>query len=283
MTIIMNHTSIKSINDIKQLNKADIAHMFSIHTAKERYAVMGQILTAIKYIQLSKKDKGIAREFLLNITEYSKVQIKRLIHTWKSQGLTSKSHHSGGAHNVKYHTSDIARLIETDIAHESVNGLATRLILEREYKVFGKSQYAGICGISLSHLYNIRNKNQQYRSSEALVYTKTRPTQVDIGERRRPSPYGKPGFIRIDSVHQGDLDTQKGVYHINVIDEVTQFELVGCIPQISDEYMVPLIESLIAQFPFTIINFHSDNGSEYVNHKIAHILKRLLISQSKSR
>ena len=34
-----------------------------------------------------------------------------------------------------------------------------------------------------------------------------------IGERRRPEPNGKPGYIRIDTVHQGDLDGVKGVYH----------------------------------------------------------------------
>jgi len=39
-------------------------------------------------------------------------------------------------------------------------------------------------------------------------------------------PNGQPGFIRIDTVHQGDQDKVIGVYHINAVDEVTQFEVV---------------------------------------------------------
>lgn len=39
-------------------------------------------------------------------------------------------------------------------------------------------------------------------------------------------PNGKPGYIRVDTVYLGGLDKQKGVYHINAVDEQTQFEVV---------------------------------------------------------
>ena len=42
-------------------------------------------------------------------------------------------------------------------------------------------------------------------------WIKTRPIGVPIGQRRAPRPNGMPGYIRLDSVHQGDQD---GVYHI---------------------------------------------------------------------
>jgi len=41
---------------------------------------------------------------------------------------------------------------------------------------------------------------------------------VPIGTRRKPDPQGEPGYLRVDTVHQGDLDKQKGVYHINLVD-----------------------------------------------------------------
>lgn len=84
-------------------------------------------------------------------------------------------------------------------------------------------------------------------------------------------------------MHQGDRDGEKGVYHINLVDEVTQWELVGCVPQITDEYMEPLLEALLGALPFNVINFHSDNGGEYINRTIEKVLKRLLIKQTKSR
>jgi hypothetical protein len=127
----------------------------------------------------------------------------------------------------------------------------------------------------------LRGKRQY--TSASLTYTKTQATQVQIGERKKPDNDGKPGYIRVDSVHQGDLDKVKGVYHINMVDEVTQWQVVSCTEKISEQYLEVLLEDAINQFPFKIINFHSDNGSEYINKTVAKLLNKLIISQTKSR
>jgi hypothetical protein len=116
-----------------------------------------------------------------------------------------------------------------------------------------------------------------------MVFTKTRPTPIGIGERRKPEPGGRAGYLRVDTVHQGDLDGVKGVYHINLVDEITQWEIVGAVERISESYLKPLLERLLKQFPFRILGFHSDNGSEFINHTIAGLLNKLLIEQTKSR
>jgi transposase InsO family protein len=84
-------------------------------------------------------------------------------------------------------------------------------------------------------------------------------------------------------VHQGDLDGVKGVYHINAVDEVTQWLVVGATAQISEAYLLPVLEAMLAQFPFRIRGFHSDNGSEYINRHVSNLLNKLLIEQTKSR
>ena len=85
-------------------------------------------------------------------------------------------------------------------------------------------------------------------------------------------------------MHQGDLDKVKGIYHINVVDEVTQFQFVGSVERISEQYLLPLLEKLLEAFPFRIRGFHSDNGSEFVNHQVAALLEQLRIEQfTKSR
>jgi len=99
----------------------------------------------------------------------------------------------------------------------------------------------------------------------------------------KPETRGKPGYLRVDSVHQGDYEKKKGVYHINIVDEILQWEILGCVEKISEYFLSPLLEDLIAQFPFTIINFHSDNGSEFINKIVAKLLNKLLIRQTKSR
>ena len=97
------------------------------------------------------------------------------------------------------------------------------------------------------------------------------------------SPDGCPGYLRVDSVHQGDLDGIKGVYLINAVDEITQFQAVFAVERISEAYLLPVLEAMMDAFPFVIRSFHSDNGSEYINHQVAKLLEKLRIEQTKSR
>jgi len=64
---------------------------------------------------------------------------------------------------------------------------------------------------------------------------------------------------------------------------VTQWQIVGATEQISEAYLLPVLEAMLAQFPFRILGFHSDNGSEFINHTVAKLLNKLLIEQTKSR
>jgi hypothetical protein len=73
------------------------------------------------------------------------------------------------------------------------------------------------------------------------------------------------------------------VYHINAVDEVTQWQVVGAVPQISEAWLIPVLEAMLEQFPFRMRGFHSDNGSEFINYKVAKLLNKLLIEQTKSR
>jgi transposase InsO family protein len=84
-------------------------------------------------------------------------------------------------------------------------------------------------------------------------------------------------------VHQGDLDGVKGVYHINAVDEVTRWQIVAAVSKISEAWLIPVLERILEQFPFEILGFHSDNGSEFINHTVADLLDKLLIEQTKSR
>ena len=125
-------------------------------------------------------------------------------------------------------------------------------------------------------------QNPRYRE-RLLNYARTRPAAVPIGERRKPQPQGQPGFLRLDTVHQGDQPDAKGVYHINAVDEVTQWEVAGSAPRISEAYLEPLLLHMMRQFPFRILGFHSDNGSEFINKIVARLLEKLRIEQTKSR
>lgn len=183
----------------------------------------------------------------------------------------------------KYGPANIALLIRTDVSHDHLSGEATKKILEREYAVYHHTEYKTVSGISVSHLYNIRNHNRQYNSSAAKYFSRTKATSVHIGIRTKPKPAGRPGFLRVDTVHSGDLGGKKGAYHINIVDEVTQWEMIATVSAISEVFLKPVIEELLACFPFGIHEFHSDNGSEFINHVVAALLTKLYIRFTKSR
>ena len=145
--------------------------------------------------------------------------------------------------------------------------------------VYGHGQFENLSEISVSQIYNLR-RSKVYRGKR---FTHTKPVFSRIGERARPDPQGQPGHIRIDTVHQGDQERQKGVYHINAVDEVTQWEIVASVSRIAEYDLEPLLESMLNQFPFQVRGFHSDNGSEYVNRIVARLLNRLLIRFTRSR
>lgn len=172
-------------------------------------------------------------------------------------------------------------LVKTDEAHQQLSGGATKKLFNRAYDVYGDNRYERLSGISIAHIYNLRKGSFYQR--QRRHFTKTQYTAVAIGERRKPNPNGKAGYIRIDTVHQGDQDKQKRVYHINAVDEVTQFQVILSVEKISENYLTPVLEQLLESFPFAIINFHSDNGSEYINRMVARLLNKLHIEFTKSR
>jgi len=181
----------------------------------------------------------------------------------------------------RYTAGDIRLLAYVDRMHSNLSGPATRRILQREYSEYGQAVFQRLAGISVAQIYRLR-KTAEYRKRND-TYQPTRPTPVSIGDRRRPDPRGRPGYLRVDTVHQGDHNGRKGLYHVNAVDEVTQWQVVGAAPQISEAFLIPVLEAMLDQFPFRIRGFHSDNGSEFINHTVARLLNKLLIEQTKSR
>jgi len=277
----MNDKHIVNISQIKEFAKVGNILEFKISNKKEKYEWINNILNTFKYFRLKKKEKSVVKKYIMNMTNMSDAQITRLIAKKKRTGIISLSIVKKHAFARIYSSLDIALLIRTDNANMGMSAPATKKIMQDEYYVHGKIEYRNICEISTSHIYNLR-KTRQYKS-QAFTFTKTKPNSTSIGERIKPCPNGIPGYIRVDSVHQGDLDKKKGIYHINMVDEVTQFEVVGSVEKISDLFMEPMLKDLINQYPYKIINFHSDNGSEYINGRVADMLNKLSIKQTKSR
>ena len=278
----MDDEHINSVEDLVLFTKAtEKMKVENVGTVDEKYAWVEATLTRFRYFSIEKKARSEVRKYITSVTNYSPSQLTKLIAQKKRTGKVRRSEVRKNRFGRRYGATDIALLLRTDNAHGRISAPATKKILEREYSVFGKNEYENIKRISPSHIYNLRQTRQYV--SKSLTFEKTNPVDRNIGERRKPQPDGKPGYLRVDSVHQGDKDGEKGVYHINVVDEVTQFEWVGCVETISEQHLRPLLQVLLSQVPYKVWNFHSDNGSEYINKVVATLLNNLLIGQTKSR
>ncbi len=249
---------------------------------KEAYEHIKRVLRRFSYWRLGKADKGLLRCYLLRTTGLSRAQLARLVARYLADGeLRDRRRGAAWPFRRRYERSDILLLAETDELHGTLAGPTTRKILERAWTVFRDVRFERLAGLSNGHLYNLRHSQASRRRRGEKVVTRpvkvaigerrrprrrgekvvTRPVKVAIGERRRPRPEGRAGYLRVDSVHQGDLAKVKGVYHINVMDEVTQYEFVGTVERISERYLIPVLEGLLGAFPFQIRGFHSDHGS----------------------
>ena len=248
---------------------------------EDRYRQIEGVLRRFGYARLKRADKGLVVRYLMRTTGYSRPQLVRLIKRARAGAL--KKGYRAPRHGFarRFTDADVALLAATDTLHGTLSGPATRHLMQRALATYGDTRYARLATISSAHLYNLRKRTGY--TERRREWTKTRPTQVSIGERRAPAPEGRPGFIRIDSVHQGDQDGVKGVYHINAVDCLTQWELVATCEKISEAYLLPVIETLLAGFPFRILGFHADNGSEYINHQVAKMLDKLRVEFTKSR
>ncbi len=229
---------------------------FELTDRTTAYAFVRRTLVRFEYHGLGKPDKGLLRRFLEKVTGFSRAQMNRLIAQHRQTG-NIRDHRCKPPANAfprRYTPHDAALLAEVDEAFGQPSGPATKVILWRMYQVYGDVRFKRLASISNGQIYNLR-KTRQYRTGR-LTFHKTQPTPVAIEVRRKPQPNGKPGYLRVDTDHLGDYGGKKGIYLVNVVDEVTQFQHLGAVPHITQQFLVPRLEALLSAFPFTIYAFH---------------------------
>jgi len=278
----MDDSEATSLEQIRVfLNASCGTVQFAGRCRKEVYAWTERTLVRHQYAGLNRMEKGLVRRYIACMTGLSRAQMTRLIGRYAAHGRVRVTAYQRRKFAVRYTKRDVELLAYVDQSHGNLSGPATKHILQREYAEYGQAAFQQIALISVAHIYRLRN-SPAYRKRNTS-YQPTRPTPIPIGERRKPRPQGRPGYLRIDTVHQGDRDGVKGLYHIHAVDEVTQWEIVAAVPQISERWLIPVLQQILEQFPFVIRGFHSDNGSEFINYTVAQLLEKLLIEQTKSR
>jgi Integrase core domain len=275
----MNDEQLQTLEQVKGFVEGSQPVDFHGLNTREKYQWTEDVLRRFRYPKLQKEGKGLIKSYLLKVTGYSRSQITRLIRLYQESGKIQKTPYERYHFPQRYSAADVALLAKTDELHGWLSGPATKKILEREKEVYSHYEYANIAAISIAQIYNLRH-SKRYGGKH---YVHTKPVVSKIGERAKPESQGQPGHIRIDTVHQGDQDGHKGVYHINAVDEVTQWEVIVSLERITENHLAANLENILNQFPFSIKGFHSDNGGEFVNKIVADILNKLVIRFTRSR
>lgn len=283
MVIDMNVSALRTLEQIREFLAGTSDVVFSVPSNELALRTFIEaVLLRFRYVELPKGQRGVLYRYMQRVSSYSRQHLDRLIVQYReTKSLKPLVRSSRTSFKRTYSAADIALLAELDSLHDTLSGPATRVLARRAYERFGDARYARLATISVSHLYNLRARESYQK--QRMVWQKTRASPVTIGIRKAPAPQGLAGYIRIDSVHQGDQDGAKGVYHINAVDIVTQWQLVASVERISEAYLLPVIALLLEGFPFEIRGFHSDSGSEYVNHDLAQLLNKLHVEFTKSR
>ena len=284
----MDETKLRTIAQLREFLDATPEVKFMLAAGAgdaERYEHISRVLKRFDYPGRKKSERGVVLAYLRHASGYSRPQTTRLVARWMENRLApvplAKRYCAPAAPFARMYTSsDVELLVQMDRANEDVCGPAIAHLLRRACTVYGDKDYERLAGLSVSHLYNLRKTSGYQRLR--VSFTKTRPVCNPIGVRKAPRSNGRAGWVRVDSVHQGDLDGVKGVYHITCVDSVSQWHIEACVQGISEAFLLPVLEALMAQFPFEIGGFHSDNGSAYINRKVAKLLEKLRIEQTKS-
>jgi transposase InsO family protein len=283
MVIEMNDSRLATLAQIREFlgGTADVG-LQPKGSRAQRYELVQRTLVRLIYRRLARPEKSLVRAYLARMTGFSRAQLTRLLAQYAANGRV-QAHYKAPVAGLqrRFGPAECLALAELDALHETLSGPATVHLCRRAWQVYGDARYAQLATISVAHLYNLR-ATPVYRQRRVRL-EKTRTKLSGIGVRKAPAPDGRPGFIRIDTVHQGDRDGLKGVYHINAVDCVTQWQLVACCERISEAFLLPVIALLLEQFPFQIRGFHSDGGGEFVNHDVARLLEKLRIEFTKSR
>jgi transposase InsO family protein len=282
MVIQMNDRQLQTLAQLQAFLDGTTAVDFAV-AAEERYGFIGRTVRRFSYRRLKRAEKAVVLRFLERVSGYSRQQLTRLVKRGADRAPLLKGYRGSRTSFASVYTvADVLLLAHTDSLHGTLSGPATKKLMERAFSLFGDPRYQRLAAISVAHLYNLRQRKGYLRHRQ--LWTKTRPVTIPIGTRRAPAPNNRPGYLRVDSVHQGDQDGLKGIYHINAVDCVTQYEAVATCERISEAFLIPVLEELLHSFPFVIRGFHSDNGSEYINRHVAELLNKLLIEEhTKSR
>ena len=196
------------------------------------YALIAAALERVLYPRLGKADKGTVLSFLEKATGLSRAQIES-----SREAASSDRPHPGPQEKAPGKALHAPLHVRRYPAPRRCRrGLRSTLRTRHQRDPQAQSRDPRRRTLPSARL-DLQRPHLQPEKDPLLprrgrrTFHQTRSTPVRIGQRRKSTPDGRPGHLRVDTVHLGDREGKKGIYVINVVDEVTQFQHLGAVPR----------------------------------------------------
>ena len=201
MNVDIETRRLRTIGQLQAFVEGSEAVDFHPKGRAQAYGFVRDMLERFGYRRLGRRDKGVVLTFLVAATGISRKQMERLVRQWRETGVVRDRRADGPGRPFarRYTPVDIRLLADVDEAFGQMSGLATREVLRRQFEVFGDARFEHLAAISNGHVYNLRGSATY--CAKRTVWTKTQPATVAIGLRQAPEPEGRPGHVRVDTVH----------------------------------------------------------------------------------
>jgi len=190
-----------NIDELKAFLVSSDVFTFKGNSREETYAWIERTLRTYSYFSRPRSEKGLIRSYMQKMTGISASQLTRLIGQFRRTRHVRVHAYKRHCFPTKYTREDQLLLAEVDDAHERLSGKATAAIFKRECELFGKEEFKRLSNISVAHLYRLRQSS--FYRNHTLTIEKTKPSPCKYGERRRPDPQGRPGYIRWHACRHG--------------------------------------------------------------------------------
>ena len=128
MTVDMDDSYLVSVAQIREFLSSSALVNFKGVPRKQKYQWIENTLNRFGYFSLSKNNKGIIRNYIIQMTGFSPAQTGRLVKKKKKTGKVLVSSTKRNSFPTIYTSEDIARLADTDNAHLRLSGKATKEI-----------------------------------------------------------------------------------------------------------------------------------------------------------
>ena len=173
MVIDMNDEQLHTLVQLQAFLNGTVAVEFAV-AAEERYDFIVRTVRRFGYARLKRAQKAMVLRFLERVSGYSRQQITRLVKRGREHSPLIKRYRGSRTSFARTYTSaDVLLLAHTDSLHGTLSGLATKKLMERAFELFRDVRYERLAGISVAHLYNLRQREGYQRQRQ--VWTKTRP------------------------------------------------------------------------------------------------------------